>query len=202
MASLLLARAARLVQGINRPVLCLGRLASSNTSMASPFPLLPLPPLPDASTTNTASEQNLQLFSDVLEQRKKVWSNDDAMANRERAGRKLTFKERVKLLADPGTDLLVIGPLAGLNMPYGDVYHGSNIVCVARVCGEMCVLSANDWTFKGGTAYPISVKKQLRAQEIALANRLPCIYFVDSGGAFLPLQVCALPCVELVLSGM
>ena len=74
-------------------------------------------------------------------------------------------------------------------MPYGDVYNASNAVAVVKVAGETCVVSANDWTIKGGTVYPVSLKKQLRAQEIAMENRLPCIYLVDSGGAFLPLQV-------------
>ena len=195
MAFRLLSRAVRVHFPPGRPRLCLqGKAASNNsTCKASPFPTLPippLPPLPTSTTTHQAYEDNLQLFSDVLEQRKKVWSNNEAISSRDRSGRKLTVRERLALLADPGSEVLEIGTLAGLNMPYGDVYHGNNIVCVARVCGEVCVISANNWTFKGGTAYPISVKKQLRAQEIALANRLPCIYFVDSGGAFLPLQVC------------
>ena len=174
---------------LRRSILCLGR-SSSSTSKASPFPVLSLPPLPSSASSNQkAAEENLQLFSDVVAQRERVWSTDSTISSRERSGRKLTVRERLKLLVDEGSDVLEIGTLAGLNMPYGDVHHGNNIVCVVRVCGEMCLVSANDWTFKGGTAYPISVKKQLRAQEIALANRLPCIYLVDSGGGFLPLQV-------------
>ena len=170
------------------------RVSSGNGSSdkkISPFPLLPLPPLPSlaANQETAAAEENLQLFTSVLEHRKRVWSTDSKISNEDRQGRKLTVGERLRLLIDPGSEILEIGTLAGLGMPYGDICHGNNIVCVVRVCGELCVVSANDWTFKGGTAYPISVKKQLRAQEIALANRLPCIYFVDSGGAFLPLQV-------------
>ena len=172
---------------------CSVRNGSSSTGIkVSPFPVLPLPPLPSLATnqeTAAAAEQNLQLFSSVVEQRKRVWSTDSKISSEDREGRKLTVGERLRLLVDPGSEILEIGTLAGLNMPYGDVCHGNNIVCVVRVCGEVCMVSANDWTFKGGTAYPISVKKQLRAQEIALTNRLPCIYFVDSGGAFLPLQV-------------
>lgn len=170
-----------------------GRRNTSGTANVSPFPVLPLPqlpsPTPDQESGTTLEEKNLQLVSSVLEERKRVWSNDAKISSKDRGGRKLTVSERLKLLIDPGSEVLEIGTLAGLSMPYGDVYHGNNIVCVVRVCGEMCVVSANDWTFKGGTAYPISVKKQLRAQEIALANRLPCVYFVDSGGGFLPLQV-------------
>lgn len=160
---------------------------SSSTAKVSPFPVLQLPSL--ATNQDATVEENLQLFSSVIEQRKKVWSTDSKISSEDRGGRKLTVGERLRLLIDPGSEILEIGTLAGLGMPYGDVCHGNNIVCVVRVCGEMCIVSANDWTFKGGTAYPISVKKQLRTQEIALANRLPCIYFVDSGGAFLPLQV-------------
>ena len=172
---------------------CSVRNGSSSTGVkVSPFPVLPLPPLPSLATnqeTAAAAEQNLQLFSSVVEKRKRVWSTDSKISSEDREGRKLTVGERLRLLVDPGSEILEIGTLAGLNMPYGDVCHGNNIVCIVCVCGEVCVVSANDWTFKGGTAYPISVKKQLRAQEIALTNRLPCIYFVDSGGAFLPLQV-------------
>lgn len=64
-----------------------------------------------------------------------------------------------------------------------------NLAGIGRINGLWCVFIANDATVKGGTAYPITVKKQLRAQEVALQNRLPCVYLVDSGGAFLPLQV-------------
>ena len=169
-----------------------GRMRSvGSTAKVSPFPVLPLPPLPSLATNQEAAavEENFQLFSSVIEQRERVWSTDSKISSQDRGERKLTVGERLRLLVDPGSEILEIGTLAGLNMPYGDVFHGNNIVCVVRVCGEVCVVSANDWTFKGGTAYPISVKKQLRAQEIALANHLPCIYFVDSGGAFLPLQV-------------
>ena len=185
MALRLLTRSLRAQQGL-KP-LWLGR-SNSSTCEVSPFPVISLPPS-SPSTNQKAVDENLKLFSDVIEQRKRVWSGNVATESRDRSGRKLTVSEKLRLLVDPGSPVLEIGTLAGLNMPYGDVHHGNNIVSVVCVCGEVCVVSANDGTFKGGTAYPISVKKQLRAQEIALANRLPCIYFVDSGGAFLPLQV-------------
>ena len=102
---------------------------------------------------------------------------------------KLTVRERLSLLADEGSEMLEIGLLAGTRLPYGDVPCGGNVVCVIEVCGEKCLVSANDWSVKGGCSFPITLKKQLRAQEIALQNRLPSIYLVDSGGAFLPLQV-------------
>ena len=104
-------------------------------------------------------------------------------------GIKKTARERVALLADEGSKVLEVGQLAGLGLPYGDVPCGANVVCITEVCGETCIITANDWTVKGGSTFPITLKKQLRAQEIAFQNRLPCIYLVDSGGAFLPLQV-------------
>lgn len=132
---------------------------------------------------------NRRLFEKVVELRATVLSSEEKVTQMERSERKLTVRERIALLRDEGTEMLEVGLFAGLNMPYGNVLNASNTVAVATVAGELCVISANDWMFKGGTVYPISVKKQLRAQEIATQNRLPCIYLVDSGGAFLPLQV-------------
>ncbi|XP_063795186.1 methylcrotonoyl-CoA carboxylase beta chain, mitochondrial-like isoform X2 [Pseudophryne corroboree] len=85
-------------------------------------------------------------------------------------------------------DFLELAPFAGLSLPYGDVPSAGCLAGIGRICGVWCMVIANDATVKGGTAYPISVKKQLRAQEIAIHNRLPTVYLVDSGGAFLPLQ--------------
>ena len=134
-------------------------------------------------------EQNRDLFSQVVATRAVVYSKDDEVKAKDRSSRKLTVQERVAMLTDEGSEVLDIGHLAGLNMSYGTVYNACNVVSVAKIAGETCVISANIWTFKGGTLYPIGVKKQLRAQEISMENRLPCIYLVDSGGAFLPLQV-------------
>jgi 3-methylcrotonyl-CoA carboxylase beta subunit len=101
---------------------------------------------------------------------------------------KLLPRERVRTLLDPGSPFLEIGQLAGYGMYGGDV-HSASIICgVGRVAGRECVIVANDATIKGGTYYPLTVKKHLRAQEIAAQNRLPCIYLVDSGGGFLPEQ--------------
>jgi acetyl-CoA carboxylase carboxyltransferase component len=101
---------------------------------------------------------------------------------------KLLARERVERLLDPGTPFLELSPLAGFGM-YGDDAPGAGIVTgIGRVSGRECVVVANDATVKGGTYYPLTVKKHLRAQEIALENRLACVYLVDSGGAFLPLQ--------------
>src|SRR5919198_1342654 len=101
---------------------------------------------------------------------------------------KLLPRERVERLLDPGTAFLELSPLAAFGM-YDDEAPGAGIITgVGRVSGTTCVIVANDATVKGGSYYPLTVKKHLRAQEIALENRLPCIYLVDSGGAFLPRQ--------------
>ncbi|MPV35744.1 carboxyl transferase domain-containing protein [Georgenia subflava] len=101
---------------------------------------------------------------------------------------KLLVRDRVDRLLDPGSPFLELSPLAATGM-YDDAVPAAGIVTgVGRVAGRECVVVANDATVKGGTYYPVTVKKHLRAQEIALANRLPCLYLVDSGGAYLPLQ--------------
>lgn len=101
---------------------------------------------------------------------------------------KLLPRDRVDGLLDPGSPLLEVAPLAADGM-YDDECPAAGIIAgIGRVSGRECMIVANDATVKGGTYYPISVKKHLRAQEIAAQNRLPCIYLVDSGGAFLPRQ--------------
>ncbi len=101
---------------------------------------------------------------------------------------KLLARERVNLLLDPGTPFLELSPLAAYGLYGGDVHSASLITGIGRISGRECVIIANDATIKGGTYYPMTVKKHLRAQEIARENHLPCVYLVDSGGAFLPLQ--------------
>ncbi len=101
---------------------------------------------------------------------------------------KLLPRERVERLLDRGSPLLELSALAAHGL-YDDAAPGAGIVsAIGRVAGRECVIAANDATVKGGTYFPMTVKKHLRAQEVALHNRLPCIYLVDSGGAFLPLQ--------------
>jgi 3-methylcrotonyl-CoA carboxylase beta subunit len=101
---------------------------------------------------------------------------------------KLLPRERVNTLLDRGSPFLELSALAAYQM-YDDEAPGAGIITgVGRVSGRECVVVANDATVKGGTYYPMTVKKHLRAQEVALANRLPCLYLVDSGGAFLPRQ--------------
>jgi 3-methylcrotonyl-CoA carboxylase beta subunit len=107
---------------------------------------------------------------------------------RHRERGKLPVRERIDHLLDPGAPFLELSPLAAYEL-YDDPVPAAGVVTgIGRVEGVECVVVANDATVKGGTYYPVTVKKHLRAQEIARANRLPCIYLVDSGGAFLPLQ--------------
>ena len=101
---------------------------------------------------------------------------------------KLLPRDRVAALLDPASPFLELSALAAAGM-YGGEAPGAGIITgIGRVAGRECVIVANDATVKGGTYYPVTVKKHLRAQEIALQNRLPCLYLVDSGGAFLPRQ--------------
>jgi 3-methylcrotonyl-CoA carboxylase beta subunit len=101
---------------------------------------------------------------------------------------KLLPRDRVDSLVDPGSPFLELSPLAAHGLYGGDAPAAGMITGVGRVAGRECVIVANDATVKGGTYYPMTVKKHLRAQEVALHNRLPCVYLVDSGGAYLPAQ--------------
>ena len=101
---------------------------------------------------------------------------------------KLTGRERIRALLDKDSHFLELSALAGHELYEDAVPAGGIITGIGQVSGRLCMIVANDQTVKGGTYYPITVKKHLRAQEIAQKNRLPCIYLVDSGGAFLPMQ--------------
>jgi 3-methylcrotonyl-CoA carboxylase beta subunit len=107
---------------------------------------------------------------------------------RHRARGKLLARERVAALIDPGSPFLELSQLAAFSLYGGEVPSAGIITGIGSIAGRECVIVANDATVKGGTYFPLTVKKHLRAQEIARANRLPCIYLVDSGGAFLPMQ--------------
>ncbi|HEY6057899.1 MAG TPA: carboxyl transferase domain-containing protein, partial [Candidatus Limnocylindrales bacterium] len=120
-------------------------------------------------------------------------AGDERSVARHRERGKLTVRDRIDRLIDPGSAFLELSPLAA-NGLYDDEAPGAGIVTgVGRIEGTLCLVVANDATVKGGTYYPITVKKHVRAQEIALQNLLPCIYLVDSGGAFLPLQAEVFP---------
>src|SRR5271170_5956311 len=101
---------------------------------------------------------------------------------------KLLARDRVRKLLDPGSPFLELSPLAAFNMYDGESPSASIVTGVGRIHGRETVIVANDATVKGGTYFPMTVKKHLRAQQVALENHLPCVYLVDSGGAFLPMQ--------------
>ncbi len=112
---------------------------------------------------------------------------------RHRSRGKLPARERIDLLTDPGTAFLELNALAAWDLYDGQAPSAGIVTGIGVVEGRQCVLVANDATVKGGSYFPLTVKKHLRAQEVALQNRLPCIYLVDSGGAFLPLQAEVFP---------
>ena len=152
--------------------------------------------MPLHSTVDPASPdfaQNAQAMRglvDDLRQRLAEVSEGGGEASRARhvSRGKMLARDRVDLLVDPGTAFLELSPLAGFGLYGGDVHSASIVTGIGRVSGRECMIVANDATIKGGTYYPMTVKKHLRAQDIARQNRLPCIYMVDSGGAFLPQQ--------------
>ena len=112
---------------------------------------------------------------------------------RHRQQGKLPARERINRLLDPGSPFLELSPLAAWDMYENDAPGAGIVTGIGRVSGREVLIVANDATVKGGTYYPITVKKHVRAQQVALDNRLPCIYLVDSGGAFLPLQAEVFP---------
>ncbi|HKV67847.1 MAG TPA: carboxyl transferase domain-containing protein, partial [Gaiellales bacterium] len=112
---------------------------------------------------------------------------------RHHARGKLLARERVERLVDPGAAFLELSPLAAHGMYDGEAPSAGIVTGIGPVAGRPCAIVANDATVKGGSYFPMTVKKHLRAQEIAAQNRLPCIYLADSGGAFLPLQAEVFP---------
>src|SRR5579864_4452592 len=113
---------------------------------------------------------------------------DEASRKRHQGRGKLLARERVRFLIDPGSPFLELSAFAAFGMYDGAVPAAGIVTGIGRIRGRECVVVANDATVKGGTYFPMTVKKHLRAQEIARDNRLPCLYLVDSGGAFLPAQ--------------
>jgi acetyl-CoA carboxylase carboxyltransferase component len=136
----------------------------------------------------------LALVAGLRAQLERVRAGGGAAAvERHRARGKLFVRERIDRLVDPGTPFLELSPLAAHGLYDGEAPAAGIITGIGTVSGTPCVIVANDATVKGGTYYPLTVKKHLRAQEIAAQNQLPCIYLVDSGGAFLPLQAEVFP---------
>jgi 3-methylcrotonyl-CoA carboxylase beta subunit len=132
---------------------------------------------------------HLELINDLNARLERVRGGGGERARQRHLSRgKLLVRDRIARLCDPGTPILEIAPLAAEDI-YDNAAPGAGVVgAVATVQGRRVVIVANDATVKGGTYYPLTVKKHLRVQEIALQNHLPCIYLVDSGGAFLPMQ--------------
>src|ERR1700733_7196453 len=169
---------------------CQGSLRFSGGTMA----ILDSPIDTTSAEFRTNAARMRALVADLERRRAEAARGGPARARERHAARgKLLPRERVLRLIDPGAPFLELSPLAANGM-YEDAIHGAGLIAgVGRVEGRECVVIANDATIKGGTYFPLTVKKHLRAQEIALENRLPCIYLVDSGGANLPRQTEVFP---------
>ncbi|MET4257267.1 3-methylcrotonyl-CoA carboxylase beta subunit [Bradyrhizobium sp. S3.12.5] len=152
---------------------------------------MPLHSSIDTSSSDFARNADAMraLVADLREKLSQVaGGGGEVSRNRHTSRGKMLARERVDLLVDAGTSFLELSPLAAHGLYGGDVHSASVVTGVGRISGRECVVVANDATIKGGTYYPMTVKKHLRAQDIARQNNLPCVYMVDSGGAFLPLQ--------------
>jgi len=148
-----------------------------------------------ASAEFAANRAVMQELADDLarHRREAAAGGSEKARQRHQARGKLLPRERVMRLIDAGAPFLELSPLAAFGM-YDDAIHAAGIITgIGRVSGRECVIVCNDATIKGGTYYPMTVKKHLRAQEVARENRLPCIYLVDSGGANLPNQTEVFP---------
>ncbi len=121
---------------------------------------------------------------------------DEKAQQRHREQGKLFVRQRIDGLLDPGSPFLELSPLAAWDLYHNEAPGAGMVTGIGRVAGRECLIVANDATVKGGTYYPLTVKKHLRAQTVALENRLPCLYLVDSGGAFLPMQDEVFPDVD------
>src|SRR6266568_2697838 len=141
----------------------------------------------DAFRTNAKAMR--ALVQDLRDKSAAIGEGGDEASRQRHQGRgKLLARERVRLLLDPGAPFLELSAFAAYRMYDGAVPAAGIVTGIGRISSQECVIVANDATVKGGTYFPMTVKKHLRAQEVARDNRLPCLYLVDSGGAFLPVQ--------------
>ena len=149
----------------------------------------------DRDDTFAARRERMEALVEELRERTATVARGggEKAVERHRSRGKLTARERIDRLVDPGTAFLELNALAAWELYDGDAPSAGIVTGIGVVEGRQCVLVANDATVKGGSYYPLTVKKHLRAQEVARQNRLPCIYLVDSGGAFLPLQADVFP---------
>ena len=158
------------------------------------MPVLPTALEPRSETFRANADAMRALVNDLRDKSAAIALGGDEASRRRHEGRgKLLPRERIRLLLDPGSPFLEFSAFAAYQMYDGAVPAAGIVTGIGRIAGRECVVVANDATVKGGTYYPMTVKKHLRAQEIALENRLPCVYLVDSGGAFLPLQADVFP---------
>src|SRR6187431_1003598 len=152
---------------------------------------------PDSPEARTNAAAMSRLVDDLRDRTRVLAERgaggDDQAIARHRERGKLPVRERIDRLLDPGSAFLELSPLAANGLYDGDAPGAGIVTGVGQVEGTTCVIVANDATVKGGTYSPMTVKKHVRAQQIALENRLPCLYLVDSGGAFLPLQADVFP---------
>ena len=148
-----------------------------------------------ASDDFSRNRDHMQALVNEMKERKEKVALGGSSKSRERHTKrgKLLVRDRIDLLTDENSPFLELSSLAAYDM-YDNASPAAGMVTgIGRVQGTECMIVANDATVKGGTYFPITVKKHLRAQEIARENRLPCLYLVDSGGAFLPLQADVFP---------
>ena len=149
---------------------------------------------PSSEEFSANRDHNLRLVSGLRDRLARVrQGGGEEAVRRHRARHKLLARERIERLIDPGTPFLELSPLAANGMYEDDAPSAGIVTGIGEVEGKEVAIVANDATVKGGTYYPLTVKKHLRLQEIADQNHLPCVYLVDSGGAFLPLQADVFP---------
>src|SRR6188508_934404 len=148
----------------------------------------------EADVFETRKQRMSGLVSELRERTVQVAAGGGERAiERHRSRGKLLARERIDRLVDPGSAFLELNALAAWGLYDGDAPSAGIVTGIGVIEGRQCVVVANDATVKGGSYYPLTVKKHLRAQEVARQNRLPCLYLVDSGGAFLPLQAEVFP---------
>src|SRR5436309_1948471 len=153
------------------------------------MPLIPTVLDPRSAPFRANEAATRALVEDLRDKSAAIGEGGDEASRKRHQGRgKLLARERVRLLIDPGSPFLELSAFAAYGMYDGAVPAAGIVTGIGRIRGRECVVVANDATVKGGTYFPMTVKKHLRAQEIARDNRLPCLYLVDSVGAFLPAQ--------------
>jgi acetyl-CoA carboxylase carboxyltransferase component len=159
-------------------------------------PMNPLPTKVDPASADFRKnrERSAALVAGLRAKLAEARKGGSEKSRRLHAGRgKLSARERIERLLDPDTPFLELSPLAAHGLYEGEVPSAGMVTGLGKISGKLCVVVANDATVKGGTYYPLTIRKHLRAQEIALENRLPTVYLVDSGGVFLPLQAEVFP---------